>query len=310
MSYIMEEGEIKKGLNIYLYYWTIVFSIGFLVIDTLAKDVKINFQNFNISLMISVVSFLFGFLITISFSMLLSRTAALRESLATETGRLISIYLLSKHLGEKFHKSVEDKIDEYTIRTLRDYTNYKVGREIIYQINDDLKLVELENNHQQSIYGSLLYILGELEPTREKLESLTKGKLLWSLKLSNYLLGIILIVLLFLNRGDRFSNILFILLSTIVVFILLIIEDYDNLKIGTYNMNINDSEQIFDLIGRERYYPEKVLKMAELEKGKVYRIGIYDSKEKSEKIVRLKYTPYFEVRLNKIIKGFSKKELE
>mgnify|MGYP001572462531 CR=1 FL=1 len=306
----MEEGEIKRGLNIYLYYWTIVIFIGFLIIDSLAKNVEVDIQNFNISLMISVVTFLFGFLITISFSMLLTRTAELREVIAVETGRLVSIYLLSKHLGDKFHKSIENKIDEYTIRTLRDYTNYQVGREIIYQMNDDLGLVELKNGHQQSIYSSLLYILGELEPIRERLESLTKNKLLWSLKLSNYLLGVILVVLLFFNRGDKFSNILFIILSTIVVFILLIIEDYDSLKIEAYNINIDDSEQIFDLIGRERYYPEKLLKMIELEKGKVYRVGIYDSKEKSEKIVRLKYTPYFKASLDRIMKRFSKKVKE
>ena len=302
----MQEDVIKKGLNIYLYYWTLIAFAFFIIINSFLSNFKI--ESLNTGIMISVVSFLFGFLITISFSMLLSRTATLREVLSIETGRLISLFLLSKHLGEKFHKSIENKIDEYTIRTLREYTHYEVGREIIYNIYNDLKSAEIKNNFQGSVLNSFLYNLGELEPVRERLENITGVRLLWSLKLSNYLLGIILILLLFLNRGDSFTNILFVILSTIVIFILLIIEDYDNLRIGAYHLNISDSEQIFDLIGRERYYPKNILKMAKLEKGKVYRIGIFDPLEKKEKIFRLPYSSYFDINISRITERFWKKK--
>ena len=73
------------------------------------------------------------------------------------------------------------------------------------------------------------------------------------------ILAISLIVLLFLNRGDLLSNLLFIVLSTTIVFILLIIEDYEALRIGDYLYNISNSEQIFDLIGKERYYPKTIM---------------------------------------------------
>ncbi len=298
----MEKDVIKKGLNIYLYYWTLIAFVFFIVINSFLSNFSI--ETLNIGVMISVVSFLFGFLITISFSMLLSRTAALREVLSIETGRLISLFLLSKHLGEKFHKSIENKIDEYTIMTLREYIHYEAGREIIYSIYGDIKLAEVKNSFHNSVLNSFLYNLGELEPVRERLENITGVKLLWSLKLSNYLLGIILIILLFLNRGDSFTNILFVILSTIVIFILLIIEDYDNLRIGAYNLNISDSEQIFDLIGRERYYPKNILKMAKLEKGRIYRIGIFDPLENKEKIFRLSYSPYFNINISRIAERF------
>ena len=298
----MEEDVIKKGLNIYLYYWTLIAFIFFVVINSLSSNLSI--ETFYMGVMISVVSFLFGFLITISFSMLLSRTAALREALSIETGRLISLFLLSRHLGEKFHNNIESKIDEYTIKTLREYTHYEAGRGVIYSIYDSLKLAEAKNGFQNSVLNSFLYNLGELEPVRERLENATSVRLLWSLKLSNYLLGAVLIILLFLNRGDNFTNALFVILSTIVIFILLIIEDYDNLRIGAYNINISDSEQIFDLIGRERYYPKDIIKMAKLEKGKVYRIGIFDPLTRKEKIFRLAYSPYFDVDLSRIAERF------
>jgi len=298
-----ERGEpIKKGLNIYLYYWTIVIFILLISLNYFSRNFRV--EALDMGLMISIVSFLFGFLVTISFSMLLTRLSALKDALAWETGRLVSLYSLSKNLGEKFHKKVSDRIDDYTISTLRDYTNYHVGREAIYGLYDDVKLIEVKSENQTAIASSFLYILGEFEPTREKLEYLTSRRIEWPIKFTNYVLGIILIILLFLNRGDTFTNTIFIILSTIIVFIFLIIEDFDNLRIGDYAYNISNSEQIFDLIGRERYYPKDIISRVKLEKGKTYRVGIYDKKIKQEKIISLKYNPLFKNRLNILSRKF------
>ena len=248
--------------------------------------------------MISVVTFLFGFLISISFGMILSRVGALKESLAGETGRLVSLYLLSENLGSKFREKIASRIDSYTINTLRDYTNYNVGREAVYGMYDDIKYMEIKGESQEASANSFLYILGEFEPLRERLEYLTSGKLLWATKLANYILAFLLIGLLFLNRGDTFTNALFIILSTTIVFILLIIEDYEDLRIGDYIVNISNSEQIFDLIGKDRYYPQAILSRVKLEKGRSYRIGFYDKKAKQEKIVDIKYSPNFNSKIN------------
>ena len=164
-------------------------------------------------------------------------------------------------------------------------------------MHDDLEHVKAENDRQKSIAESFLYTLSELEPIREKLEYLTSRRVEKSLKISNYLLGVLLIILLFLNRGDTFTNFIFVILSTIIIFIFLIIEDYDNLKIGDYTYNISNSEQIFDLIGKDRYYPRDVLSRAELISGKKYRIGIYDKKAKEEKMHLIRYNPSFNRKL-------------
>jgi len=168
---------------------------------------------------------------------------------------------------------------------------------------------ETKNNKQQSMLNSFLYILGEFEPLREKLEYLTGRRVEWSLRFTNLILGTILIILLFLNRGDAFSNALFVILSTIIIFILFILEDYDNLKIGDYITNISNSEQLFDLIGTERYYPEFVLRGVKLERGKTYRIGIYDPSAKAEKIFRITYNPKFFFRVSEIIRRVRRKSV-
>ena len=284
---MVKQGKIKKGLHIYLYYWTILILIVFILINYFCKDFKV--ANLNIGLMVSIVSFLFGFLITITFSMLLSRVSSLKDDLAAETGKIVSIFLLSKYLGERFHKKIRERIDEYTINTLRDYEHYDIGRKDIYGIYSYLKSIKIQKNNQNQIANSFLYILGEWETVREKLENLTGRRTEWSLKFADYILGIILIGLLFLNRGDLFTNLLFISLSTIIVFIFLIIEDYDNLRIGDYSYNISNSEQIFDLIGKDRYYPEDIINRVKLQKGRKYRIGFYDKKRKREEIVGARY---------------------
>lgn len=296
--------EIKKGFNVYLYYWTIPAFIGFLLLNYFAKTFRI--QELDLNLMISIVSFLFGFLITITFSMLLAKTASLKEALAIETGRLVSLFLLSKKLGKEFHEKIKEKIDYYTMLTLKEYTNYEASRKLMYEMYEDIDNAEQRTKPQEQAMNSFLYILGEFEPLREKLEYLTSRRIEWSLKLANYMLGIILIVLLFLNRGDTFTNSLFIILSTIIVFIFLIIEDYDNLRIGDYTYNISNSEQIFDLIGKPRYYPSEILSRVKLEKGKTYRIGFYDEKTRQERILPLAYNKNFRFSLMRLTKRFTR----
>ncbi len=301
-----EEKKIKKGLNIYWYYWTFLFFIGFVVLNEYNSFIKMDFVN--LSLMISVVSFLFGFLISIIFSMLLTKVAKLKEALASETGRIISLYNLSKYLGERFHNALKERIDSYTIKTLRYYTQYETSREINYGIYKDLNLAETKTDIQKYSLGSFLYIFGEFQIIRENLEYLTSRRIEWSLKLTNYILGILLIVLLFFNRAEGFSGVLFIILSTTIVFIFLIIEDYDDLRIGDYTINISNSEQIFDMLGKDRYYPEYLLKRTNLEKGRKYRVGIFDSKLKQEKIVTITYSPNSKFRLNNLISKIKRKK--
>ncbi|VVB78991.1 Uncharacterised protein [uncultured archaeon] len=302
----MQEGDIKKGWNIYLYYWTIFAFIFFFLINYYSKNIKINFEN--IGLMISVLSFLFGFLVNINFSMIMSRMNYLKNDLASETGRLVSLYSLSKHLGEKFHENIKELIDEYTIHTLRNYNNYEVGRGIFYRIHKEFESIEVKNDFQKMMAGSFLSNLNDWEQVRERLEYLTGKGTEWSLKFSAYLLGIILIILLFLNRGDMFTDSLFIILSTVIVFIFLIIEDYDDLRIGDYQINISNSEQLFDLIGKERYYPQSILNKVQLEKGKVYRIGVYNTEGKEERIFKIAYTPHLHLKIARIERNLQREK--
>jgi len=297
-----EKKRVKKGFNLYRYYWTLIAFVVLLIVNYYSRNIKV--EALDIGLMISIVSFLFGFLVTIVFSMLLKKVSALKSVLAIEVGRLASLFLLSAYLGNKFHEIITEKIDDYTRKTLRNYKNYEVVREDVYDIHRELKLMEVKSDYQRQISTSFLYILGELQPVREQLEYLTSKKVEWPLKLSAYLLGSLLIVLLFLNRGDSFTNAIFVILSTTIIFIFLIIEDYDDLRIGDYSYNISNSEQIFDLLNKERYYPENILSRVNLEKGRKYRIGFYDSSVKEEKIFLITYNPEFNSKINTLISKF------
>ena len=284
-----EERFTKKGLNIYLYYLTIPAFFVLLVISKYTNNYHI--EALDLNLMISIVSFLFGFFITITFSMILARIASLKDFLAAETASLVSLFQMSKSLGNKFNEKIREHVDNYTVNTLRDYTNYEVGRDSIYRMYDDLRFVDFKTETQKQISGSFITALGNLENIREHLEYLTSGGLLWAMKFANYLLAIILMGLLFLNRGTDFTNWLFVILSSTIIFILLVIEDYEALRIGDYTFNISNSEQLFDLIGTNRYYPRYLLKRVNLEKGKVYRVGIYDKELRRERVVNMRYDP-------------------
>jgi purine-cytosine permease-like protein len=174
---------------------------------------------------------------------------------------------------------------------MRYYSSYDISRDSMYEFYESLNLAELKTENQKSDFNSFLYVLGEFSVTRQNLEYLTKKSLLWALKFTNYILAIILIFLLFLNRGSTFSNALFMVLSTVIVFILLIIEDYESLRIGGYTYNAVNSEQLFDLLGVRRYYPSSVLGRVILDPGKIYRIGVYDKSSGKDKIIDMRYSP-------------------
>lgn len=301
-----ETPALKKGVGVYLYYWTIPAFLIFLIVNQQVSKFEIEAMDLN--LMISVVTFLFGFLVTVTFSMLMGKTNELKNALAIETGRLIAIFLFSKHLGQKFCEKIRDRIDRYTVQTLKDYVHYEIGREEFYGLFDDLQYMEIKEPYQQSCASYLIAALNHCEANREKLEFLTSRRIEWSLKFANYLLGSILIVLLFLNRGTAFTNALFVILSTTVVFIFLILEDYDDLRIGDYTYNISNSEQIFDLLGTDRYYPEEVLDRVVLVHGKRYRIGIFNPRTKEEKIHAISYSSRnHDTNLKKILDKFRRR---
>jgi hypothetical protein len=300
-----KEYKLKGRFYIYIYYFVIPAFVIFSYVNY--HFPFINVEQLDLRTMISVVTFLFGFFISISFSMILSRASNLRDSLAGETGKIVSLFKYSRFFGEIFHKKITERIDGYTIATLRNYDHYEVGREFIYEIYEDLRNLTVTNEIQKVYLSSFLSTLNDFESVHEKIEALTSEKMLFAMKLANYVLAGLLISLLFLNRGNIFTDILFVVVSTVLVFILLIIEDYENLSIGDYITNVSNSEQIFDLIGKERYYPYSIIGRVKLEKGRAYRIGVYDAKLKEEKIFNLPYNSNFHFNLVRAISGFYQK---
>jgi hypothetical protein len=300
--------KIKKGYDLYFYYLAIPAFIILVLINYYSRNFKI--EGLDLGFTMSVVSFLLGFIVSVTFSLLFARVGSLKDFLATESGRLTSLFLLSKSLGKEFHERIKERIDSYTIQTLRDYSNYENSRKHFDGMYHDVKYMEIKDSNQEATANSFLYILGELSTVREHLEYLTSGRVLKTLKLSNYLLGIFFIVLLFLNRSNFFTNMLFIFLSIVIILLLLIMEDYDSLRIHDYLINISNSEQIFDLIEKPRYYPKAVLGKVVLKNGENYRIGIYDKKTGEENVYNISYTGTKKLRLGSLNKRLFKGSVE
>jgi hypothetical protein len=303
-----KEYKLKSEFALYIYYFVIPAFILFAYMNSYLPFVSVG--DLDLKTMLSIVTFLFGFFISISFSMILSRASSLRDSLAYETGKIVSLVKSSRFFGEIFYKKIVENVDGYTMDTLRSYGHYEVGRKFIYNIYDDLKNLTLTSETQKMHISSFWSTLNDFEKVHEKIEALTAEKMLFAMRLANYVLAGLLISFLFLNRGEIFTNVLFVILSTLIVFILLIIEDYENLRIGDYINNISNSEQIFDLIGKERYYPRSILGRVSLEKGRRYRIGIYNSKAKEEKIFNVSYDSNFDFNMSKLTRIFSGKSFK
>ena len=61
-------------------------------------------------------------------------------------------------------------------------------------------------------------------------------------------------------------------------------------------------------MGKERYYPQRLLSRVKLENRKKYRIGFYDSLLKEEKVFEITYNSAFKMKINNLLKRFKKEE--
>lgn len=90
------------------------------------------------------------------------------------------------------------------------------------------------------------------------------------------LAGIITYSILYLKTPELYSQVITVLLLTILALILLTIRDLQNLRFGVELLATESAEKMFDHIRQLRYYNEKFLKEGSIQvpKGiKQYRLG-------------------------------------
>lgn len=242
----------------------------------------------NIELILTVSTFLFAILAGFFISRLNSRYDKIISFINDEDSYWLSFYRSSLVIGGKFVDKIRDEIDQYYIAAYdSDVGNYyykQTARNLENVYKELYKLKLSSSPKAESAFGNMLNYLTAIEIARNQSSVSTRERLTaghWLILL--LLASIIVFCMFFLDLPQPYSQILTVLLSTVLVLVLLIIRDLQNLKLGGYALSIESGQEVFEFIGKLRYYPQFLVNdgTVDIPKSvKEYRIGLHKAGEK------------------------------
>ena len=251
----------------------ILFSIAAFVIPGAGPSSEVE-------IILTISTFLFAILAGFFISRLSSRYNSMRERLGAEDAYFVSLYKTAQIYGEAFAKKIADLIDKYYIVSY-DFIyskSYKETDKYVLRMWNELK--KLKKHKSESTYESLVNDLTEIERGRKigtALYEETIGPGQWTVLV--FLSCIILFSIFYLKTGTIYSQIITLMLSTVLVLVLLIIRDLHNFMLGGQGLLEESGEEVLDSIGKPRYYNQLYVKrgISKIPKSlKAYRLGMHE----------------------------------
>jgi hypothetical protein len=235
----------------------------------------------SIKIILTVSTFLFAILVGFFISRLNSRYDKILEFTAVEDGYWLAIYQNAKLIDATLAKNVRDLIDKYYIIAY-DFEPgecYKFNSKYFLAVYQQFHKVAREGTKFMKVLNDSMNMLANIEINRKKSsilisEKLTKGQ--WAVLLS--LAAIILSCLFSLKEQAFHSQVVTVLLSTILVMVLFMLRDLQNLIIMG-KLSVEESgQEIFDYLGKPRYFNKKwkdkgISKIPS--NGKKFRLGLH-----------------------------------
>lgn len=230
----------------------IVFSIVVVLLPGIGPSSEVE-------IILTISTFLFAILAGFFITRSNSRYNGIVELVAEEDATMLSIYKTAQQIGKKFSDSIREIIDKYYIIAydfeLYNYP-YKLTEKYFLKIWDELKKIKKKG----IAYEKMIEELSELEKNRNKAEALSSEKLgrgQWLILI--FLAGIILFSIFYLKVPQLYSQIITVLLSTVLILVLLIIRDLQNIMLGGTCLLGESGQETLEFIGKPRYYHKSFL---------------------------------------------------
>jgi hypothetical protein len=141
-----------------------------------------------------------------------------------------------------------------------------------------------EDHVSQTALSELVTMLEKVEVGRNKISVLADERLSRGHWLVMYILAVLIIVGLYvIDRSSFFMQVSAVLVSIAMIIVLLIMRDLQDFNFGGKILMEESGEQVFESIGKLRYYNEAFLKEKTVivpKRIKRYRLGRLDSKGK------------------------------
>jgi hypothetical protein len=240
-----------------------------------------------VKIILTVSTFLLAILSGFFISRLSSRYNEIRSLVASEDGYWLALYKVAELNGKKFTDKIRKKIDQYYVACY-DFDvpyAYKSSAPIFLSVYDDLK--KIKNTKKFKGYSSMIDYLLKIEERRNQtsvlgIEKLTKGQ--WGVLF--LLIGIVLFSLFYLKTDALYSQVVTVLLSTVLILILLILRDLQNLRLSGAAILEESGQEVLDAIGCLRYYNHIYVDDTVIPKHiKKYRLGKHKPGEKPKIVI-------------------------
>lgn len=247
-------------------------------------------------LYLTLSTLLFALISGFFLSKLYNRYHRIRELIATEDAYWLALYETSTLFGKRFSKKMADHIDKYYISAF-DYHvahSYYPGIEHIHEVYKLLAIIPKGKAKQiEQAYDEMVVFLSVIEESRYKASMLAKERLHpfhWILM--SIFGGLTIGSLFALYVPMLHTQVITVLLSTSIVTLLLTLRDLELLRVGGKMVLVESGQEIFEVMGRDRYYHQHHLKAKTAAiPGHVtqYRLGHHNPGEKPKvKVVSVK----------------------
>jgi hypothetical protein len=250
-----------------------------------------------VELILTVASVLFAILVGFFISRANNRSDKVRDLVAAEDAHWLTLYKTASTINESFAKRIRELVDQYYIMVFDfvEFNYYKIGAAIFLSVYDELKRIKsrIKSPTDSEAYGAILLELSQLEELRNSTSAVMSERIRRGQWTSLVLLATIIIVSLFYLRVPEFyAQISTTMLSTAIVLVLLFVRDLQNFRISGGLILIESGQEIFDFIGKPRYYHHSYIDSGMVripDNIKVYRKGLHKPGEKPNiKTVRRK----------------------
>lgn len=226
-------------------------------------------------------SFLFAILAGFFITRLNTRFNNIKEIIAENDGFYVVLHSMCKVYGKNFTEKITNLIDgayieAYDYFGVKTESYYKQESKYYFKIFDLVNSVEKE---QKNSFEELLACLRDIEKNRNK----SNVYLIEKMRIGQWLLlGVFVTIMLFclfyLKTPLLYSQVVTILLSTGIIMVFLIMKDLYNLRLGGEVHMYESGQEVFEYIGKLRYYPLSDLKSKAVKVPKnikKYKIGLH-----------------------------------
>lgn len=237
---------------------------------------------------LTVSTFLFAILIGFYITRLNARYDAVASLIGKEDALWLSAYRMLGLVGVKEQKKVANAIDAYYL-TVFDYEPGSAYKQSIKEFEEVYKEVnQIKKKMTDDQLSDIMSILTNIEETRNLSSQTAREHLRLDQWIVVSVLGFIIVTCLFYLKGSGFfSPAVTVMLSTILTLIVFLMRDLEQFRISGELVAEESGEEVFECMGKPRYYSVKYLYSDPLKEGySCYRLGITNPKT-GEKTVKL-----------------------